>query len=52
MVVRTLKLDLQYEVIGMKGWKPEQGWPSGERAWVNPSPNAPTSRWRAAIPAR
>ena len=39
--VRTLKLDLQYEVIGMKGWKPEQGWPSGERAWVNPSPNAP-----------
>jgi uncharacterized protein YbbC (DUF1343 family) len=38
--VRTLKLDVQYEVISMKGWKADQGWPSG-RAWVNPSPNAP-----------
>ena len=23
------------------------GWPLGERAWVNPSPNAPSLRWRA-----
>jgi uncharacterized protein YbbC (DUF1343 family) len=38
--VRTLKLDVQYEVISMKGWKADPGWPAG-RAWVNPSPNAP-----------
>jgi uncharacterized protein YbbC (DUF1343 family) len=29
----------------MQGWQPEAasgfGWPLGERAWVNPSPNAP-----------
>ena len=41
---RTLKLDLAYEVIAMEGWRPDAGpgygWPLGERAWVNPSPNA------------
>ena len=30
----------------MEGWHPEDapgyGWPLGERAWINPSPNAPT----------
>ncbi|MNC84454.1 hypothetical protein D3C83_00090 [compost metagenome] len=30
----------------MEGWQPEAppgyGWPIGERAWVNPSPNAPS----------
>jgi len=39
--VRTLKLDVEYEVVPMKGWKAGAGWPLGERAWVNPSPNAP-----------
>jgi uncharacterized protein YbbC (DUF1343 family) len=43
--VRTLGLDLEYKVIEMEGWKPSTspgyGWPLGERAWVNPSPNAP-----------
>jgi uncharacterized protein YbbC (DUF1343 family) len=43
--VRTLNLDLEYKVIEMQGWKPEAGpgygWPLGERAWINPSPNAP-----------
>jgi uncharacterized protein YbbC (DUF1343 family) len=43
--IRILKLDLDYEVIAMDGWQPERapgyGWPLGERAWVNPSPNAP-----------
>jgi uncharacterized protein YbbC (DUF1343 family) len=43
--VRTLKLDVEYEVITMEGWSPNSppgyGWPSGERIWVNPSPNAP-----------
>jgi uncharacterized protein YbbC (DUF1343 family) len=42
--VRTLKLDVECEVIAMEGWRPAQapgyGWPAGERAWVNPSPNA------------
>jgi uncharacterized protein YbbC (DUF1343 family) len=43
--VRRLKLDVQCEVIAMGGWQPQappgHGWPLGERAWVNPSPNAP-----------
>jgi uncharacterized protein YbbC (DUF1343 family) len=39
--VDTLKLDVDYRVIRMRGWNPEQGWQPGERAWVNPSPNAP-----------
>jgi uncharacterized protein YbbC (DUF1343 family) len=42
----TLRLDLELEVIAMEGWQPGEGpgfgWPLGERAWVNPSPNAPT----------
>jgi len=44
--VRHLGLDVDYRVIEMEGWQPESapgwGWPLGERAWVNPSPNAPT----------
>jgi uncharacterized protein YbbC (DUF1343 family) len=42
--VRALRLDVECEVIGMEGWQPAAapgyGWPQGERAWVNPSPNA------------
>ena len=38
-------LDVDYRVIEMTGYDPEAapgfGWPLGERAWVNPSPNAP-----------
>ncbi|RYG10829.1 MAG: DUF1343 domain-containing protein, partial [Caulobacteraceae bacterium] len=38
-------LDVEYKVVEMQGWVPEQGpgfgWPLGERAWINPSPNAP-----------
>jgi uncharacterized protein YbbC (DUF1343 family) len=48
--VRTLKLDVDYRVIDMEGWRPEAapgfGWPLGERTWVNPSPNAP-NLWMA-----
>jgi uncharacterized protein YbbC (DUF1343 family) len=48
--VETLKLDLDYRVIEMQGWAPDEapgyGWPLGERAWVNPSPNAP-NLWMA-----
>jgi uncharacterized protein YbbC (DUF1343 family) len=43
--VKTLKLDVDYQVIAMQGWQPDAapgfGWPLGERAWINPSPNAP-----------
>jgi len=39
--VRAGKLDLECEVVEMKGWRPAAGWPLGERVWVNPSPNAP-----------
>jgi uncharacterized protein YbbC (DUF1343 family) len=44
--VRRLRLDVACEVIAMEGWAPSRppgfGWPLGERAWVNPSPNAST----------
>jgi len=43
--VSTLGLDVDYHVIKMQGWEPDAapgyGWPSGERCWINPSPNAP-----------
>ncbi|MGP1677541.1 MAG: exo-beta-N-acetylmuramidase NamZ family protein, partial [Burkholderiales bacterium] len=48
--VRALRLDVDCKVVSMQGWKPESapgyGWPLGERAWVNPSPNA-SSLWMA-----
>ena len=44
--VKTLRLDVEYEVVTMDGWEPSSapgyGWPLGERDWVNPSPNAST----------
>ena len=37
------KLDVDYRVIEMDGWQPDEGpgfgWPA-ERVWINPSPNA------------
>jgi uncharacterized protein YbbC (DUF1343 family) len=43
--VCRLGLDVELEVVAIEGWAPERapgyGWPLGERAWVNPSPNAP-----------
>ena len=49
-LVSTLSLDLALEIVGLEGWKPDAapgyGWPLGERAWVNPSPNAPNP-WMA-----
>ena len=43
--VASLGLDLDCAVIPMSGWSPEAapgyGWPSGQRCWINPSPNAP-----------
>ena len=43
--VDHFKLDVDYRVIEMEGWAPDEGpgfgWPP-ERAWINPSPNAAT----------
>lgn len=41
--IRHFGLDVEYRVIGMEGWDPVDagfGWPT-DRAWINPSPNAP-----------
>jgi uncharacterized protein YbbC (DUF1343 family) len=38
--VQTLRLDLELQVVAMEGWSGD-GWPLGERIWINPSPNAP-----------
>jgi uncharacterized protein YbbC (DUF1343 family) len=49
-LVRTLGLDLDCHIVTMRGWAPAAapgyGWPLGERAWVNPSPNA-SNPWMA-----
>jgi len=38
-------LELDCTVIRMHGWEPDSapghGWPTGQRSWINPSPNAP-----------
>jgi len=48
--VHRLRLDVECEVVTLEDWKPTEapgfGWPLGERAWVNPSPNAP-NLWMA-----
>jgi len=48
--IATLGLDVDYRVVAMQGWQPDAapgyGWPLGERAWINPSPNAP-NLWMA-----
>lgn len=41
--VRHFGLDVDYQVVAMDGWRPDEGpgfgWPES-RIWVNPSPNA------------
>jgi uncharacterized protein YbbC (DUF1343 family) len=41
--VEHFNLDVDYRVIAMEGWRPEDGpgfgWPA-DRIWINPSPNA------------
>jgi uncharacterized protein YbbC (DUF1343 family) len=48
--VKTLPLDVEFNVVTMEGWEPARapgyGWPLDERAWVNPSPNA-SNLWMA-----
>ncbi len=42
--IKHHKLDVDYRVIEMEGYAPATapgyGWPLGQRAWINPSPNA------------
>jgi uncharacterized protein YbbC (DUF1343 family) len=48
--VKSLSRGVECEVVKMEGWKPAEapgyGWPLGERAWINPSPNA-SNLWMA-----
>jgi len=48
------RLDVAYRIVEMEGWAPEaapgHGWPLGERAWINPSPNAPNLWMARAYP--
>lgn len=43
--IHHFKIDVQYRVIEMENYVPDAapgyGWPLGQRAWINPSPNAP-----------
>ena len=47
------KLDVDYRVIEMEGWAPDDapgfGWPT-DRIWINPSPNAPNINMARAYP--
>lgn len=51
--IAEFKLDVAYRVIEMEGYNPEAGpgfgWPT-ERAWINPSPNAPNLSMARAYP--
>jgi uncharacterized protein YbbC (DUF1343 family) len=48
------QLKVAYRVIEMQGYDPDAGpgfgWPLGERAWINPSPNAPNLSMARAYP--
>jgi uncharacterized protein YbbC (DUF1343 family) len=52
--VAEFKLDVAYRVIEIEGYDPEAapgfGWPLNERAWINPSPNAPNLSMARAYP--
>jgi uncharacterized protein YbbC (DUF1343 family) len=52
--VDTLALDVDYRVVEMAGWRPDAcpgyGWPLDQRAWINPSPNAPSLFMARAFP--
>ncbi len=52
--IEIFKLDVGYRIVEMDGWRPDaapgHGWPLGERAWINPSPNAPNLWMARAYP--
>ena len=52
--VDSLGMDVELRVMEMVGWEPNSapgfGWPLSERAWINPSPNAPNLWMARAYP--
>ena len=52
--IKTHKLDVDYRVVEMLGWRPDEGpgfgWPLGTHPWINPSPNAPNLWMARAYP--
>ena len=52
--IHHFRLKVAYRVIEMQGYDPEAGpgfgWPLGDRAWINPSPNAPNLSMARAYP--
>jgi uncharacterized protein YbbC (DUF1343 family) len=52
--VKTFGLDINFLIVDMEGWNPYAapgfGWPLMERAWINPSPNAPNLWMARAYP--
>ncbi|MGZ8998237.1 MAG: exo-beta-N-acetylmuramidase NamZ family protein, partial [Allosphingosinicella sp.] len=52
--IDRMNLDVDYRVIEMEGYQansaPGFGWPSGERIWINPSPNAANLNMARAYP--
>ncbi|MEM8694558.1 MAG: DUF1343 domain-containing protein [Pseudomonadota bacterium] len=48
--IDTFNLDVDYRVVEMEGWRPDDGpgfgWPLDKRLWINPSPNA-ANLWMA-----
>ncbi|OHB72625.1 MAG: hypothetical protein A2V70_04790, partial [Planctomycetes bacterium RBG_13_63_9] len=53
--VSLKKLDLQFDVVAMSGYGPDDppgfGWPLGALSWVNPSPNASSLNMARCFPA-
>ena len=52
--IHRFRLEVAYRVIEMQGYDPAAGpgfgWPLGDRAWINPSPNAPNLSMARAYP--
>jgi uncharacterized protein YbbC (DUF1343 family) len=48
--IAAQRMNVDCQIVTMRGWQPDAapgyGWPLGERAWINPSPNAP-NLWMA-----
>lgn len=53
-LVDTERLDVDLQVVPMTGYRPDSapgyGWPLGEYAWVNPSPNASSLNMARCFP--
>ncbi len=52
--VHHFGLSVDLNVVEMRGWSPslgpDYGWPAAERAWINPSPNAPNLHMARCYP--